>query len=167
MCQGACQLVHGPPPEVGVISQHFGHMQTVEMHLALPSELHWYGASLGSLQSQACRAPYYNGGNSNYSRNSNTTVVTPTTFTIVMMVMTVFVPCTESGSLVPLCYLLGYLFYLLLSYLLSYLFSYLLSCFEHARYTVYACHQVLQHHLSSLYLAHAGAELVSALYIVS
>ena len=88
MCQGARQLVHGPPPEVGVISQHFSHMQTVEMHLALPSELHWYDASLGSLQSQACRAPYYNGGNSNYSRNSNTTVVTPTTFTIVMMVMT-------------------------------------------------------------------------------
>ena len=133
MCQGACQLVHGPSPEVGVISQHFGHMQTVEMHLALPSDLHWYDASLGSLQSQACRAPYYNGGNSNYSRNSNTTVVTPITFTIVMMVMTVFVPRTESGGLVPLWYLLSYL----LSYLLlSYLFSYLLSYFEHACHTL-------------------------------
>ena len=70
MCRRACQLVHGPFPEAGVISQHFCHMQTVEMHLALPSELHLYDASLGSLQSQACRTTYYNSDNGNYSNNS-------------------------------------------------------------------------------------------------
>ena len=49
MGHGGSQAVHGPLPEVGVVCQHLGHVEAVQLHLALPCELHWDCTQLGPL----------------------------------------------------------------------------------------------------------------------
>ena len=98
MCRRACQLVHGPFPEVIVISQAFCHMQTVEMHLALPS-----ASGLCRAKSAEPRVTRVITATTATTVYSNTTIVTSTTFTLVMICDDNLIPDTESGSLVLLC----------------------------------------------------------------